>query len=325
MEELKSFLASCEFGSPLYFWIGAVLALLLIFFPLRGKANALAMDLHYWQPRVALKSTGVWVLSLLVAIISVLLAGVLSTPEVTSKTSVSLAGKPVLAIVDVSGSMGVPPTAKDAPGADTRTNYEKARSVFDDLISRWPDVDFGLLMYSTENYVARYFAYKNELLKDSMENQSEIDFISSGTRPVEALFKARKFFTDKVKGQDKTIVLITDLDVDLVTMMGIVEEIQKDILANIKVYVIQVGGDPQPGAHWDPNAANTKQTLPIVSMYDKEGIDQVCKQISEMQAAPLEQEQVLQKSSLIPFLIAPIVGLVLMLLVLSETRFRKIP
>jgi hypothetical protein len=324
VEELTQFLASCEFASPLLSGIGVALVLLLIFLPLRRKRRGFAMDLQYWQTRVAFKSKSVWILSILVAIASILMAAVLTNPQFTAKRSVALSGKPVLAIVDVSGSMGMAPVTGGGEPVDARTNFDKARGVFDDLISRWPDVDFGLLIYSTESYLARYFAYKNELLKDTMENRSEIDFISSGTRPVEALVRAREFLADNVKGKDKAIVLISDLDVDFVTLLGIGEEMQKDLLAGIRVYVISVGGEPG-GAHWDPRQAQAKEGLLVVSMYDKEGIDRICRELSEMRSAPLEEDDVLSKKSLVPFLVSPVLGLIALCQILSETRFRKIP
>jgi hypothetical protein len=264
---------------------------------------------------------------ILLAIASILMAAVLTSPRVATKTSVPLSGKPVMVIVDVSGSMGMEPGkySKDAEKpADPRTSFEKARGVFDDLIGRWPDVDFGLEIYSTETYIARYFAYKNELLKDTLENQKEIDFISAGTRPVEAMLRARQFFTDHVKGRDKAIVLISDLDVDFLTLIGISEEADKDLLAGIKVYVILVGGEEQTAANRGARQAQA-QGLRIVGMYDKESIDQICEELSQMQSSPMEEEEVLSKKSLIPFLVSPMLGLIALCLILSETGFRKIP
>lgn len=327
MEELTKFLASCEFASPLYFWIGSTLILFLIFFPLFRKRRGLRLDLKYWGRRLEFKSKRVWVLSFLVSISSILMAAVLTNPHVITKQRVPLSGKPVMAIVDVSGSMGVEPGKYATEGAkpvDERTNFEKAHGVFDDLISRWPDVDFGVLIYSTESYIARYFAYKSELLKDTMENQKEIDYISAGTRPVEALTKARKFLADNIKGKDKAIILISDLDVDFVTMIAIGEQTQKGLLAGIKIYVIVIGGEEQEAAYRRPRQSQA-EGLRMVGMYDKDGIDQICKEISEMQSSPMEEEEVLLKESLIPFLVLPILGLIALCLILSETRFRKLP
>lgn len=328
MEELTKLLASCEFASPFYFWIGSSLLLLLIFFRLFRERRGLRLDLRYWGRRTEFKSKRVWVLSSLVAMGSILVAAAAANPTGTARQRVPIHGKPVMLVIDVSGSMGMEPGKYAAEGersVDERTHFEKARAVFDDLVGRWPDVDFAVSIFSTENYIARYFAYKSELLKDTIENQKEIDFISTGTRPVEALVNARQFLIDHITGEDKAIVLISDLDVDFVTLVGISEEATKSQLAGIKLYVILIGDGQESGVHWNPRRSEVKEGLQIVSMYDEERIDQMCAEFSVMQSSPVIEEEVLQKRSLIPFLVSPMLGLVALCLVLSETRFRKLP
>jgi hypothetical protein len=319
MEELGKFLASCEFTFPLYFWIGGALALLLIFFPVTGRKRGLAIDLQYWQVRVAFKSKRVLIFSILVTITSILIALALSDPQITVKPSVSIYGKPVVAVVDVSGSMQS--KVRSYGAVDLRTGYEKARDIFQDLIGRRPDVNFALLLYSTESYVARYFSYKNELLKDTVENKQEIDYISTGTRTATALAKARKFLTDNVQGKDKAIVLISDLTGDLQAMVATAEEMERDFYAGIKIYVIVI----TPDNKIPTNAPTRLEGVEMVEMNDKAGIDQIVKEISDMQNSPIRQEEVVQKQSLIPFVILPGLALILAALVLTETRFRKIP
>lgn len=319
MEELGKFLASCEFTFPLYFWIGGALALLLIFFPVTGRKRGLAIDLQYWQARIAFKSKRALIFSILVTITSILIALALSDPQITVKPSVSIYGKPVVAVVDVSGSMQS--KVRSYGAVDLRTGYEKARDIFQDLIGRRPDVNFALLLYSTESYVARYFSYKNELLKDTVENKQEIDYISTGTRTATALAKARKFLTDNIQGKDKAIVLISDLTGDLQAMVATAEEMERDFYAGIKIYVIVI----TPDNKIPTNAPTRLEGVEMVEMNDKAGIDQIVKEISDMQNSPIRQEEVVQKQSLIPFVILPGLALILAALVLTETRFRKIP
>ena len=183
MEELRRLVASSEFSSPLYFWIGSALVLLLIFLPLFRKRRGLALDLAYWGGRVEFKSRRVWVFSVVAAIASILMAMVLTNPQIATKTSVPVYGKPVMIVIDVSGSMEY----RGRPGKEGLSSFEKARGVFDDLLSRDVDADFGLLLYSTEYYIARYFASDNELLEDTLHNEEEIGLMSTGTRTAEAL------------------------------------------------------------------------------------------------------------------------------------------
>jgi von Willebrand factor type A domain len=322
MEELSRWLASCDVVSPWLFGIAAALTLLLIFLPGLRKRRGLALDLRHWAPRVEFKSRRILVFALLAAAASLLLAAAVAEPQVTVKPSISIYGKPVVAVVDVSGSMSSKPKVYvgGVPNLDQRSSYEKARDIFLDLIGRRPDVNFALELYSTESYIARYFSYKNELLRDTIENKQEIEYISTGTRTADALAKARKFLTDNVQGKDKAIVLISDLEADLDAMVQTAEEMERDLAAGIKIYVIIVTGAKPLGTGLD----QVKEIKEVV-MDDKAGIDEIVKDLSDMQNAPLRHEEVVQKESLIPFVLLPALLLMLAALVLSETRFRKIP
>ena len=319
MEELTRFLASYEFATPLYFWVGGAFVLLLIFFPVLRKRRGLAIDLQYWKGKVAFKSKRVQVLSILVVIASILMAGVLSDPRLAARPTASIYGKPVMVVVDISGSMEAKPKRRLE---DQRTSFEKARTIFEELIGRRPDVNFGLIFYSTENYVARYFAYKNELLKDTIENREEINYISTGTRTHEALAKAREFLTDNIADEaDKAIVLISDLEADLEAILRMGEEMERVIAAGIKIYAIVIGEEKQEAV----DVPRIIEGVKMVDMYDRDGIDQICEEISAMQISSIREEEGLLKKSLIPFLILPALGVISLCLILGETRFRKIP
>jgi hypothetical protein len=322
MAELGRWLAACNMVSPWLFGSAAALTLLLIFLPGLGKKGGLALALRHWTPHVEFKSRRMLVFTLLSIVASFLITAGLAEPYVAVKPRVSIYGKPVVAVVDVSGSMGAKAKAFVAGVAnqDQRNGYEKARDIFLDLIGRRPDVNFALLLYSTESYVARYFSYKNELLKDTIENKQEIGFISTGTRTAEALAKARIFLTDNVQGPDKAIVLISDLNGDLPAMVAIEEELERIWYAGIKVYVIAITEDDKAAA-----VPIEVSGVEIVEMNDKAGIDQMVTKISEMQPSPLRQEETVHRQSLIPYLVSLGLVLILAALVLSETRLRKIP
>ena len=322
MEELNRWLASFEVVSPWFFGIGATLTLLLIFLPGSKKRHGLALDLRHWTLHIEFKSRRILVFAIFSVAISLLLAAALAEPKIMVKPSVSIYGKPVVAVVDVSGSMAAKPKAYvgGVPNLDQRNSYQKARDIYLDLIGRRPDVNFALELYSTESYIARYFSYKNELLQDTIENQQEIEYISTGTRTADSLTKARKFLAENVQGKDKAIVLISDMTADIDAMVQTAEEMERDLAAGIKIYVIVVTGDKPPG-----QSLNQVPGITEVSMDDKAGIDGIVKNLSEMQSTPLRQEVVFQKESLIPFVLLPTLALILYALVLSETRFRKIP
>ncbi len=316
-----TFLALSEFRSPLYFWVGAALTLLLIFLPVFKKRRGLAIDLQYWKGRIAFQSKRVPVLSCLLVSVAILLAAMLADPQFTTKSAQVVHGKPVMIVVDVSGSMGY----TGVPGKEKVSSFEQALQVYQDLIARRPDVNFGLLLYSTENYIARYFSYKNELFADSAENREEIFDISTGTRTAEALRKARKFLVDNTDPQaDKAIVLISDLESDLSAMVEMVEEMQIEVLAGFRVYLIIVG-DGRQGVAFVNSRLPSAKGLTIVDMKDKVGIDQVCTDMAGMALSPIREEESTTKNSLIPFFMVPTLGLFAFTLVLSEIRFLKIP
>ena len=316
MEEPAKLLASCEYSTPLYSAIGAALVLLLILFPWARKRRGLAVDFQYWRPRVAFQSKRVWVLSIPVVIISILMAGVLSDPRLPTRPLASIYGKPVMLVVDVSGSM-----VADIEGQPQRTGFEEAREAFDDFIARRAEVNYCLVIYTGENYVARYFTYKNELFVDTLDNTEEINYISAGTRTAEALAKARQFLADNMENEaDRAIVLIYDMQTDLKAMLEMAEEMDRISLAGINLYVITIGAEKR-GAVALPQMSGLK----IVDIDDKEGIDQICEEISAMQSSPVREEEGLLKKSLIPLLILPALALITLSLLLGETRFRKIP
>ena len=330
MEELIESVGSSELTSPLSFWIGSVLLLLLIFFPRRRGKRGLAFDIQYWKRRIAFTSKRVWVLSILVAIASILMAAVAADPQILARQRVRIYGKPVMLVIDVSGSMDAQPLwglRRDAGPIDERTNFEKARDIFNDVVGRRPDVNFGLLPFSTENYIARYFTYKNELFEDTLDNKEEISFISTGTRITEALAKAHRFLEESFphpRGAepDKAILLISDLETDDEAAVEMADEIERARWAGINVYVILI---QRRALHGRPAALPPIKVVDIVDMNDPEGIDQVCEEIATLPSSPIREEETLLKKSLIPFLVPAILGLIVLCLTLSETRFRTIP
>jgi hypothetical protein len=322
MAELGRWWATCDLVAPWLFGLAAAVTLVLIFLP-RSKRRGLALDLRYWAPRLKFGSKRLAVLALLSVAVTLLLAVGLAEPQATVEQGTALYGKPVVAVVDVSGSMGSKPKSYvgGVANRDLRNGYEKARDIFMDLIGRKPDVNFALLMYSTENYVARYFAYKNELFQDTVENRSEIEYISLGTRTADALALARRFLTENVSGPDKAIVLISDLNGDLPAMVATAEEMERDLSAGIQVYVIVITGDGQTPA----NGAGPAAGVAMVAMDDRAGIDGIVADLAAMSSTPLRREASVRQESLVPLVAIPALGLILIVLGLTETRFRKIP
>jgi hypothetical protein len=311
MGELAEFVNSCEFDTPLYFWVACALILLLIFLPWKGRRRGYAIDLHYWQARVTLKSRRYWLLAVPVVVASVLMAGVLVEPQMVEKQVTHIYGYPVMLVIDVSGSMGA--------GTNQRSGYQESLEVFNDLITRRGDINFSLLIYSAENYISRYFINKDELFQDTLENKDEIIEISEGTRPTEALATARRFLTENIKGQNKAIIFISDLNINGTARLDFALEVSQIALADIDLYIIATGAEAKRVEV--PQISG----LRVVDMDDKDAIDKICAEIYQMPTSSIRQEESRLEKSLLPYLILPALGIVALCLVLDETRFQKIP
>ncbi|NLL89537.1 MAG: VWA domain-containing protein [Dehalococcoidales bacterium] len=325
MEGLTEFIKACTFSTPVYFWIAAAAMLVLIFVPWIKRKKGLALDLRYWKDKVFLNSKRYWIMSIPVVIITILMAGVLSGPRVTTKNITNIYGYPVMLVVDISGSMGL--------GTSPDTPFGHSYQIFKSLISLRGDINFGLLMFSTDKYIARYFINKDELFRDSLDNLREIVQISTGTGISSALQVAHSYMTKNIDGEG-AIILISDMDTSAAEWGKIISEINKMRLEGIRSYMITPydsetiakiaasGGGLGRGGGVDISEASE---LYIVSMNDKAGINAICQDIMTMQMSLIRQDVGKLQQSLIPYLVIPALGIIGLCLVLGETSFRKIP
>jgi hypothetical protein len=320
METLGQYWNSWEFMSPRLFWVGSALGLFFIFFPPLWRGRRITLNLTFWK-KVGTGSKAVWILPVLIAVTTVFMAAALADPRVLTERTVPIYGRPVLVVVDVSGSMGyVGRKGEDLVG------FEKAHQILNEVLDGDLEADFGLLFFSSENYIARYFAPKKDLLKDTLEVTEEIREISYGTRTAEALTLGRRFLSDKVKAKDKALVLISDLQESPSALAETTAELEKILKAGIKVYVVVLFQESWWNMNNDPLSIPIQlRGLDIVGMNDRQGISRMRREIASMTSSSIREDAVLSRTSLIPHLVLPILGLVALCLVLSETCFRRIP
>ena len=314
-------MTSWEFVSPRLFWLASALGLVFVFFPPLWRRRRITLDLTFWKRKVGSGSKAIWILPALIAVIMILMAAALADPQVLMERTVPIYGRPALVVVDVSGSIGyVGRRGEDLAG------FEKAHQILNEVLDGDLEADFGLLFFSSENYIARYFAPKKDLLKDTLEVTEEIREISYGTRTAEALGLARRFLSDKVKAKEKALVLISDLQESPSALAETKEELEKILKAGIKVHLVVMFQE----TWW--NRINGSFSIPIelqgldvVGMNDRQGISRIRREIASMASSPIREDAVLSRTSLIPYLTLPILGLVALCMVLSETCFRRIP
>jgi hypothetical protein len=319
METIGHLLTSWEFVSPRLFWAASALGLLFIFFPPLWRRRRITLDLTFWKRKLGARSKALWIMPVLIALTTILMAAALADPQVLTERTVPIFGRPVLVVVDVSGSMGyVGRKGEDLAG------FEKAHQILNEVLDGDLEADFGLLFFSSENYIARYFAPKKDLLKDTLEVTEEIREISYGTRTASALTLGRRFLSDKVKAKDKALVLISDLQESPSALAETTEQLEKMLKAGIKVYIVVLFQE-----NWWNNGSLSipiqLQGLDVVGMNDRQGISRIRGEIACMASSPIREESVLSRTSLIPHLALSILGLVALCLVLSETCFRRIP
>jgi hypothetical protein len=321
METLGHYWTSWEFMSPRLFWAASALGLLFIFFPPLWRRRRITLDLTFWKKRLGAGSKVIWILPVLIALTTILMAAALADPQVLTERTVPIFGRPVLVVVDVSGCMGyVGRRGEDLAG------FEKAHQILNEVLDGDLEADFGLLFFSSENYIARYFSPKKDLLKDTLEVTEEIREISYGTRMASALALGRRFLSDKVKAKEKALVVISDVQESPSAIAETTEELEKMITAGIKVYIVVLFQE----SWWNMNSGPLSipiqlQGLDVVGMNDRQGISRIRREIASMTSSPIREDAVLSRTSLIPHLVLPILGLVALCLVLSETCFRRIP
>jgi len=315
VEKLVSFFNSLEFDNPQYFWLGGIIMLLLIFLPRIFVKRGLAIDLEFWKPLLPLKNKRMLVFSVPVVLITLFLALTLINPQLISRSSSVVIGKPVMLVIDISGS-----TVGASELHPEMTGQEAARYTFENLISLRSDISFGLILYSSQNFIARYFTYKNELFVDTLDNEKAIYRLNRETNTAAALAKAREFLTDNIYGEDKAIVLISDLLLTYEDLVESLEEIDKNIAAGIDVYVVSTTG--QEGYMYRFPA---REGLTVLDIYDTESVALMYEKLTAMQASPISLKESLYRKNLLPYIIPCILAVSLIVFIISETRFRKIP
>jgi len=147
---------------------------------------------------------------------------------------------------DMSPSMNLPASSKGYGGEDLKegeggiTRYEMARDALFAFIDRFPGERFGLILFSTEPFFARWPTTETEnKFTEVLESirrgaGTQLEAFSSLTNIDKALLMAG----DAFKGQDGAIILISDAEDDLENLGRGVRSLRK---AGIRLYTLGVG------------------------------------------------------------------------------------
>lgn len=183
----------------------------------------------------------------------VLMLGVMWTaPVLTSESPLFGSGdqtlhKNFIVAFDMSPSMNLPVTHKGFGGEDLRagqggtTRYETAREALFDFLQRFEGDRFGLILFSTEPFLARWPTTETgnrflEVLGDNIRRGSgtQLEAFSSLTNIDKALQLAR----DILDGEEGAIIMISDAEDDVENLGSAVRMLRE---SNIRLYTIGVG------------------------------------------------------------------------------------
>jgi len=254
MTMFTSKLASITFASPALILVVVPLALLLLFqLYVRNMDGAVRIaGLEYLDKRKCIvgkwqRAARVIIRSILVLGLGILWAGpeYYSTEPLFERSSQILSKKYIVAF-DMSPSMNLPADFKGYGGQELKagdgglTRYEMARDALFDFLDRFRGERFGLILFSTEPFFARWPTVETETrfseVLESIRRGSgtQLQAFSSLTNTDKALALARDAFGD----EDGAIILISDAEDDLENLGAAVREIRN---ADIRLYTIGVG------------------------------------------------------------------------------------
>lgn len=196
----------------------------------------------------------------LVAIVIGVLALIWARPEIETRQGLAFAGsqarhKNILLAIDVSRSMAGPMMTVDrsarfaaygdAPDAHdpTRSRFAAARDTVYRFVERFPDARIGLILFSTEPFLARWPTVETanrfvEVLDEDLHELSQLRRFSSLTNTDAALELARQVFAQLESAQGGAVIHISDAEDELENMGVAIRALRND---GIRLYTFGVG------------------------------------------------------------------------------------
>ena len=225
----------------------------------RGAVPVSGIEVLRVSPRrTALQKKVYRAATLMIAVL--LLAAVCSGPTLQTAEPVLLSDqltrqKDLILAIDVSRSMSGPLALADKDArfaaygqvsADVekqRTRYDAARETIYRFVDRFPDARIGLILFSTEPFLARWPTTDTgarflEVLDDDLSELTQLRRFSSLTNIDSALNLAGDVFVTLATSQGGAIILISDAE-DEFENMGVAIRALRD--KDIRLYTIGVG------------------------------------------------------------------------------------
>jgi len=236
----------------------------------RNKSETIAFtDLEYLRSKELISGISRKVIRIALWGLIVVSIGIMWTGPMLHTTSPVFIGgeqllqKNIMVAIDVSRSMGQPLEVPDkdarfamfggAPGEvkpeeeteQKQTRYESARETFYSFVDRFKGARIGLILFSTEPFLARWPTVETDLrfievLEEKLgrEERSQLQRFSSLTNTHEALNLAGEVFVKQKAVNGGAIVLISDAEDEIENMGVAIKKLRND---GIRIYTIGVG------------------------------------------------------------------------------------
>ncbi len=213
-----------------------------------------------------------------------------STPLISSENETL--HKNFIIAFDMSPSMNLPVEHKGYGGEDLTagqegtTRYETAREALFDFLQRFDGERFGLILFSTEPFLARWPTTETniqflEVLGDNIRRGSgtQLEAFSSLTNIDKALTLAREV----LGGEEGAIIMISDTEDDMENLGGAVRILRQN---NIRLYTIGVGVSDFIIQSLDQQFADDPG-FRIFQVDSEEDMREAYKVVSEVEESPL--------------------------------------
>lgn len=311
----------------------------LIFFliPIIKRKTLAYPTLRYLKKWSYRKSMVRWAFALLICLILSLFGFVVFQKDTSSSSFLSRQSsspeRVIVVVFDVSSSMQPLYPQFGGGGEPPSNQYDLARKTYFELIKAREGDAIGVVIFSSESYIARYPTTNqevllNEIFSEGIEDpDSSLHAMSWGTKMEEAVQLAHDLLDGYPNIKEKAIIIFSDFNYSQRKLLRMVEI---NRLKNIHFHVVGIW----PSRDIDIMAQELEsiglgQCLKVYSYKDINASYEFFRNIEVTPENPTiveEAQTTIFKKSNIPIIsVAGLLGLILLWLALKVIVFRKIP
>jgi len=338
-----------------YPWLLALLALLPLYAFLRGRIGKFSAvlfssaDIARAAGAMARSAAGRLMLFLRLLTVTFLIIALAGPRFAHDRTETNASGIDIMLVLDLSWSMIALDMAK--PG-ERITRFDIASSVMEDFIRKRPNDRIGLIAFSGVPYLCSPLTVNHDWLVQNLKRLHIGSVNEVGTAIGDATIAGAKRLKDQKESKSRVIILLTDGD----NNKGDVEPIPAAQLAaalGVKVYTIGIGlNEPCQLPFFDANtgelildpAGNIKPTMTIQpANYDvlakmsalsqarsyratnRRELQSIYNDIDRLEKTEIKLRRFTTYTPLFQWPLCAALGLLALELILTNTRYRRVP